>query len=170
MKTLRILILVLALSATTLSCKKDDDFLRITAFETQLAIAVSAYRVDAGLNDLAHNYDILSKEAKANAEGRASGAITDDKVYDDMLVRWHTVEDKLGVTNVSNESYLSAVINDPVNDANASLVATQLVEQWGSDSIGDVILKGDYTIQGPGEGKTSDGRTYVMLMLCKFTQ
>jgi uncharacterized protein YkwD len=154
----------------TLSCEKDEDFLRITAFENELHEAVNNYRTSNGLNELAHNFDILSREAKAHAQGRASGNISESQVQDDMEERWATVWDKLGINNVSNESYISAEIQDPITVDNASQIAAAVVDLWASDTIGEIILKGDYTIHGPGEGKTSDGRTYIMHMFCKFEQ
>jgi uncharacterized protein YkwD len=170
MKTIRTAIMILALSAIALSCEKNDDDIHISGFEDQIHKAVNTYRVENGLNELAHNYNVLSRESKAHAKGRADGSISDSQVADDMAERWHEVEDKLGVTNVSNEAYLSGAIADEITSANAIQIATALVEAWASDSIGDLILKGDYTIHGPGEARTSDGRTYVMHMLCKFNQ
>ena len=170
MKTVRTIISILALSAILFSCEKKEDNISITAFEDQLHKAVNNYRSAAGLNSLTHNFDILSKESKAHAAGRANGTIADDKVYEDIQQRWHTIEGKLGVNNVSNEQYLPAIVLEPITSANAGSVAAAVVNLWAADSIGKIILEGDYTIHGPGEAKTSDGRTYIMHLLCKFTQ
>jgi hypothetical protein len=168
MKAIKTIMAVLALGVIIFSCEKDE--LHITGLEEQLAKALSAYRDSMGLNTLAHNYDVLSREAKGHAEGRANGSISESQVYEDMQQRWIRVYDKWGINNVSNHENLSATITGEINSLNVVDVAKSLVWFWAADSIGRIKLLGDYTVQGPGEAKASDGTTYVMEMMCKFQQ
>ena len=161
MKTLRTCIMILALSSFVISCEKNEDFTQVSAFENQLHNEVNKYRVSAGKEELVLQF-IMVKEAKAHAVGRANGTISDADAAADMEIRWHTVEEKLGVPNVSNESYLSMQIT--------TQTAAEVVAIWAADSLGKIILEGDLTQSGPGTGTTSDGRTYIMHMLCKWTQ
>ena len=159
MRTLRTCIMILALGSIALSCEKDDDFTQVSAFENALHNEVNKYRKDNGFEkDLVLQY-IMVKEAQAHAVGLANGSITDPSA--DMNERWQTVENKLGVNNISNEAYFSYQTN--TEDAAAVVAAL------AADSVGLIILKGDYTQSGPGVGKTSDGRIYIMHMLCKYT-
>ena len=170
MKTIRTAGLIFALVAITLSCEKKDNELHISAFEDQLHKAVNAYRDSVGLNTLAHNFDVLSREAKGHAEGRANGNISESQVIADMEQRWIRVYDKWGIDNVSNHQNLRGTITGEITSLNVVEVARQMVMVWASDSIGKAILEGDYTVHGPGEAKASDGTTYVMHMMCKFSQ
>ncbi len=169
MRTIRTIITILALVAVSISCDKDNDDIHITGFEDQLHKAVNEYRVARGLNELAHNFDVLSRESKAHAEGRANGSIADNMIQNDMNERWHTVDDKLGVNNVTNQANMGSIVTGDITTGNAASIAAQVVANWADNPSGKVLLEGDYTIHGPGEGKTSDGRTYVMHMMCKFT-
>ena len=169
MRTIRTIVTILTLAAVLVSCKKNDDDLHITGFEDQLHKAVNDYRTSRGLNALAHNFDILSKEAKAHAEGRANGTILENMIQNDMNERWHTVDDKLGVNNVTNQAHMGSTVQGDITGGNAAAIAAQVVAQWAENASGKAILEQEATIHGPGEGKTSDGRTYIMYMICKFT-
>ena len=170
MRTIRTIITLLALAAIVLSCEKKDDQIHITVFEDQLHKAVNAYRDSAGLSTLSHNFDVLSKESKGHAEGRANGSISENQVYDDMEDRWIRVYDKWGINNVSNHKVLSGIVTGEINSLNAAAVAKDMVRIWASDPEGKIRLEGDYTVHGLGEAKASDGRTYIMHMMCKFQQ
>jgi uncharacterized protein YkwD len=161
MKAIRTCITILALAAIIFSCKKDDgDFVQVSVFENQLHNELNKYRTSQGLNELVLQY-IMVKEAQAHSVGRANGSIQDANVNADMNERWQTVENKLGVNNISNEVHLSVQIT--------TQTAAEVIGFWAADSLGQILLKGDYTQSGPGIGTTSDGRTYVMHMLCKYT-
>lgn len=151
--------MILALSTIVISCEKDDDFTQVSAFENALHTEVNKYRTSEGLNDLVLQF-IMVKEAQSHAIGLANGSITDPT--GDMNERWHTVESKLGVNNISNKAQIS--YQTDVQDAAAVVAA------WAADSVGQIILKGDYTQSGPGVGQTSDGRIYIMHMFCKWSE
>ncbi len=153
--------MILLLGAIFPSCEKNDEFTQVSAFENALHNEVNKYRQSQGLNELVLQF-IMVKEAQAHAVGRANGSITEADVYSDMMTRWHTVEGKLGVPNVSNETFISSEI--------MTSTAAEVVASWAADSIGKIILEGDYTQSGPGTGTTSDGRTYIMHMFCKWSE
>lgn len=162
MKTIRTSILILALSTILITCEKDDDFTQVSAFENELHNEVNKYREAENLNEQLVLQFVMVKEAQAHSIGRANGSISEQDVTADMNERWQTVENKLGVNQVSNEAYFSSQIT--------TQTAAEVVAAWAADSIGQIILKGDYTQSGPGIGMTSDGRTYIMHMLCKWTE
>ena len=151
--------MILALSTIAISCEKDEDFTQVSAFENALHAEVNKYRTSEGLNDLVLQF-IMVKEAQGHTIGLANGSITDPT--GDMNERWHTVESKLGVNNISNKAHIS--YQTDVQDAAAVVAA------WAADSVGQIILKGDYTQSGPGVGQTSDGRIYIMHMFCKWSE
>ena len=161
MKTLRTYILIFAMSTILVSCEKDDDFTQVSAFENELHNEVNKYRKAEGLKELVLQF-VMVKEAQSHSIGRANGSISDSDAAADMNERWHTVESKLGVNNVSNKAYVSAQI--------MTQTAAEVVVAWAADSIGQIILEGDYTQSGPGIGTTSDGRTYIMHMFCKWSE
>jgi uncharacterized protein YkwD len=162
MKTVRTCLIIFALSIIAVTCKKDDeDFTQVSAFEKALHDEVNNYRATQGLNQLTLQF-IMVKEAQAHARGRANGTISAADVQSDMMTRWNTVGSKLGVPNVSNEAYISTQIT--------TQTAAEVVAAWAADSVGKIILDGDYTQSGPGTGTTSDGRTYIMHMFCKWTK
>lgn len=171
MKTIRSILTILALAAITISCeKKDDDFLQITDFERKLHAAINNYRTGASLNELTHDYNVVSRESKGHSEGRANGTITDEMVGDDLNQRWQNIENKFGVNNVSNPAILLSMVTGDINSGNSAEVAASLVADWAADADTREDLEGDYTLVGPGEGRTSDGRTYVTIIFCKFEQ
>ena len=162
MKTFQTCLIILALSAIVISCEKDDeDFTQVSAFEKALHDEVNKYRASQGLSELVLQF-IMVKEAQAHAVGRANGTITEEGVIADMNERWHTVESKLGVNNISNKAQISSQITNQT--------AAEVVAEWASHPDGRSLLEGEYTQSGPGIGTTSDGRTYIMHMFCKWTE
>ncbi len=160
MKTIRTCIMILAMSALILSCEKDDDFTNVSAYEKALHDEVNNYRVSQGLNELVLQF-VMVKEAQDHAKGRANGSISEDDANDDINERWHTIEGKLGVNNISNEATISWQITTET--------AAEVVAAWVADPNGKALLEGDYTQSGPGIATTSDGRTYILHMFCKYT-
>ncbi len=162
MKTVRIFIWISAISLLLVGCKKEnDDFVQVSVFEKALHDEVNAYRASKGLNELVLQF-IMVKEAKEHANGRANGSISDEDAAGDINERWYTIEGKLGVNNISNEAYITSQIT--------TQTAAEVVAAWASDSIGRLILEADYTQSGPGTGMTSDGRTYILHLFCKYTE
>ena len=162
MKTFQTCLIILAMSAIVISCEKDDeDFTQVSAFENALHNEVNKYRASEGLSELALQF-IMVKEAQAHAVGRANGTIAEEDAAADMNERWHTVESKLGVNNISNEAQISSQIT--------TQTAAEVVAAWAANPDGKALLEGDYTLSGPGIGTTSDGRTYIMHMFCKWTE
>jgi len=162
MKTFRTCILILAMSAIVVSCEKDDeDFTQVSAFENELHKEVNKYRVSQGMSELVLQF-VMVKEAQAHARGRANGSISEETALGDIKERWNTVEDKLGAANISNEQSISSQIT--------TQTAAEVVAEWASHPDGRNLLEGDYTQSGPGIGTTSDGRTYILHMFCKWTE
>jgi uncharacterized protein YkwD len=160
MKTLRTFIMILAMSLIAISCEKDEDFTQVSSFENALHNEVNEYRKGQGFeNDLVLQF-IMVKEAQDHANGLANGSITDPA--GDINERWHSVESKLGVNNISNKANFSYQTD--------SQDAAAIVASWAADSIGHIILNSDLTQSGPGVGITSDGRIYIMHMLCKWSE
>lgn len=160
MKTFRTFIMILALAGITLSCEKEEDFTKVSVFEKALHDEVNKYRVSQGLDELVLQF-VMVKEAQEHARGWANGSITPDNANDDYQQRWHTIEGKLGVTNISNQW--------PIFDMITTETAAEVVAGWAADSAYNAIMKMDLTQSGPGIGTTSDGRTYILHLFCKYT-
>jgi uncharacterized protein YkwD len=162
MKAIRISIVILALGAIVVSCEKNnDEFTQVSAFEKALHDEVNKYRASMGLNELVLQF-IMVKEAKNHAIGRANGSISEADAEADIKQRWHTVEGKLGVTNISNESTIEWQIT--------TQTAAETVAEWTSSPEGRALIESDFTQSGPGTGTTSDGRTYILHMFCKWSE
>jgi len=153
--------MILAMGTIVLSCEKDEDFTQVSAFEKALHDEVNKYRAAQGLNELVLQF-IMVKEAQAHAVGRANGSISEADADADINERWHTIEGKLGVNNVSNEATISWQIT--------TQSAAEVVAEWAANPDGKKLLEGEYTQSGPGIGTTSDGRTYILHMFCKWTE
>ncbi len=149
------------MSAVMVSCEKDDDFTQVSAFEKALHDEVNNYRVSQGLDELVLQF-VMVKEAQEHSIGRANGSISEADADADIRERWHTIEGKLGVNNISNEATISWQIT--------TQTAAEVVAAWAADPNGKALLEGNYTQSGPGIGTTSDGRTYILHMFCKWTQ
>ena len=161
MKTHRAYILILVLGIIAISCEKDEEFTQVSVFEQQLHDEVNKYRAEQGLNELVLQF-VMVKEAQAHAIGRANGSISEENAIADINERWHTVESKLGVNNVSNEWTIRMQITTET--------AAQVVAAWAANPDIKEILDADLTQSGPGVGTTSDGRTYILHMFCKWTE
>jgi uncharacterized protein YkwD len=154
--------MIFALGSITLSCeKKDDDYTQVSVFEKALHDEVNAHRQSEGLNELVLQF-IMVKEAQALARGLANGSIAQEDLAAKLNESWHTIESKLGVNNVSNEVTITAQITNQT--------AAQVVAAWVADPEIKQLLEGEYTQSGPGTGTTSDGRTYIVHMFCKWTE
>jgi uncharacterized protein YkwD len=161
MKTHRTYILILILAIIVISCEKDEDFTQVSVFEKQLHDEVNKYRTSQGLNELVLQF-VMVKEAQAHAAGRANGSITQENAGGDINERWHTIESKLGVNNVSNEWAIQAQIT--------TQSAAEVVAEWVDNPEIKEILEDDFTQSGPGVGTTSDGRTYILHMFCLWSE
>lgn len=170
MRTIKTIITIFALAAIVVSCEKDDDNLHITDFERKIHIAINDYRKAVSLNELTHDYNVVSRESKGHSEGRANGTITDETASGDLNQRWQNIENKFGVNNVSNPAILLSLITGDTNSGTAAEVAADLVAGWAENPDTREDLEGDYTLVGPGEGRTSDGRIYITVIFCKFEQ
>ena len=153
--------MILALGAIVTSCEKDDDFTQVSAFESQLHNELNNYRKGKGLSELVLQF-VMVKEAQEHAVGWANGSINQDNYIADIEQRWHNVEGKLGVANISNERTILTQIT--------TQTAAEVVAEWAVDSTFASWMEEDLTQSGPGTGTTSDGRTYIVHMLCKWEE
>jgi uncharacterized protein YkwD len=161
MKTHRAYILILILGIIVISCEKDEDFTQVGVYEQQLHDEVNKYRASQGLNELVLQF-VMVKEAQNHATGRANGSITQENAVADINERWHTIESKLGVNNVSNEWAIQTQIT--------TQSAAEVVAEWVANPDIKEILEEDLTQSGPGIGTTSDGRTYILHMFCLWSE
>ena len=126
MKTHRAYILILALSVIVISCEKNEEFTQVGVYEQQLHDEVNKYRASQGLNELVLQF-VMVKEAQLHAIGRANGSITQENAVADINERWHTIESKLGVNNVSNEWAIQTQIT--------TQSAAEVVAEWEARGV-----------------------------------
>ncbi|KPK87631.1 MAG: hypothetical protein AMS27_01865 [Bacteroides sp. SM23_62_1] len=147
-KLIRFTILAAIISLICQTCKKDDEFYHITAYEENLHYYVNEYRKSKGLNELVLQ-PVMVIEAQANSVDWKNGGDPSTGLQD----RFETVIEKIGGT--SNGAITSIVYN---------LSADSVVHYWARDTIADKILLGTYTQSGPGIARGNDDKIYVTHM------
>lgn len=130
------------------SCKEDEDFTHVSAFEKQIHDLVNAYRSTQGLNELVLQF-VMVKEAQEHSADWAGGLLGDDPTQG-LTSRFLTIIDKIGGTET--DAILSVFGNVP---------ADTIVNYWINQAEMREILEGNYTQSGPGVATDEDGLLYI---------
>jgi uncharacterized protein YkwD len=147
-KLTRFSILAFFIALICQTCKKDDDFYHISAYEENLHQSVNEYRKSQGLNELVLQ-PVMVIEAQANSVDWKNGGDPSSG----LQARFETVIEKLGGTSYG--AITSMVYNLPPDS---------VVHYWSVDSIANDILLGEYTQSGPGVATGSDNKIYITHM------
>ena len=143
------LILFAILSATVISCKKDEDFTHVSALEQQIHDEVNNYRTSVGFSELVLQFSMV-KEAQEHSIDWSSGTLGDDPSTG-LTDRFQTINDKLG------GAYPKAILSSWSGQVDAQTI----VNSWINDTALVNILQAELTQSGPGTAKDADGKLYV---------
>lgn len=130
------------------SCKKDDDWYHISAYEEKLHRCVNEYRESQGKSQLVLQ-PVMVVEAQGNSKNWRDGSDPVSGLHE----RFESVIEKLGGTNYG------AITTIAYN-----LPADSVVDRWIADSATRVILLNVYTQSGPGIAFGDDNEIYITHM------
>lgn len=147
-RQIRYFILVLIIASVCHTCKKDDDFYHISAYEENLHYYVNEYRTSKGLNELVLQ-PVMVIEAQANSVDWKNGGDPSSGLQS----RFESVIEKLGGTSYGA---ITSIVNNLSPDS--------VVHYWQSDTVVNPILLGEYTQSGPGIARGSDDEIYITHM------
>jgi len=147
-KFIRIITLAVLITLICQTCKKDDDFYHISAYEEQLHYYVNEYRESQGLNRLVLQ-PIMVVEAQENSTDWKNGGDPSSG----LQTRFESVIEKIGGTS-------SGVITSLVYNVSADSV----VNYWIADSATHSVLIENYTQSGPGIAMGDNDAIYITHM------
>lgn len=152
---LRSFLVVCILCITVLSCKKDEPFYQVEAFEMELHHNVNKYRQSQGLSSLVFFQDLFVEARQQSAAWLNSGNPEEglDDRFNKILDNWKPV----------NLDVLLASINS--KDTTAARI---VVEGWLQDSLTRSIIKEDHIQSGPGIAQGSDGQVHITYFFMKI--
>jgi hypothetical protein len=139
-----------------LSCKKDEPFYQVDAFETELHRNVNKYRQSQGLSDLVFFHDLFVEARQQSAAWKNSGNPTEglDARMNKIIEHWEPV---------NPVDVLLATINS--KDTAAARI---VVEYWIQDSLSRAVLMDDHIQSGPGIAEGDDGTVYITHFFMKI--
>jgi uncharacterized protein YkwD len=140
--------LILLFVIICISCKKDDEWYHITAYEENLHRYVNEYRKSQGKNELVLQYVMVVEAQGHSKDWEASG----DPVTG-LQERFKTVIEKIGGTN--SAAITSIAYNLPPDS---------VVNRWIADTSIRAILLDVYTQSGPGIAEGDDNAIYITHM------
>ena len=140
--------LILIIVTICLTCKKDDDWYHITAYEEQLHKCVNEFRKSKGKNELVLQFVMVVEAQGHSKDWKNSG----DPVAG-LQERFDEVIEKIGGTNYG--AITSLVYNLPPDS---------VVNRWIADSSARAILLDVYTQSGPGIAEGDNNARYITHM------
>jgi uncharacterized protein YkwD len=147
-RKIHFLSLLLIIVTICLTCKKDDEWYHITAYEEQLHKCVNEFRKSQGKSDLVLQFVMVVEAQKHSKEWKDSG----DPVTG-LQEHFEVVIEKIGGTN-------SGAITSKVYN----LLPDSVVNLWIADSSTRDILLDVYTQSGPGIAEGENGAMYITHM------
>jgi hypothetical protein len=138
-----------------LSCKKDEPFYQVDAFEMELHHNVNKYRQSQEMSSLVFFQDLFVEARQQSAAWLNSGNPEEglDDRFDKIIEHWEPV----------NLDVLLASIN-----SKDTIAARIVVEGWLQDSLARNIIQEDHIQSGPGIAQGSDGKVYITYFFMKI--
>ena len=152
---IRTLVTICMLSIIVLSCKKDEPYYQVDAFELELHHNVNKYRQSQGLSDLVFFQDLFIEAREQSIAWKNSGNFNEglDARLDKIYEHWKPL----------NLDVLLSTINS--KDTTAARI---VVEGWIQDSLSQSILTGDHIQSGPGIAVDDNGKVYITHFFMKI--
>lgn len=147
-KKIRLILSITVIVIICFTCKKDDDWYHINAYEENLYHYVNEYRQSQG-KSLLNLQPVMVVEAQGHSKDwRESG----DPVTG-LQERFETVIEKLGGTNYGVITMIAY-----------GLSPDSVVNTWIADSTANAIMLNDYTQSGPGISEGDGNSIYITHM------
>jgi uncharacterized protein YkwD len=140
--------LILIIVTICLTCKKDDDWYHITAYEENLHRYVNEFRVSQGKSELNLQF-VMVVEAQGHSKDWKNSGDPDAGLQE----RFEEVIEKIGGTSYG--AIRSIVYN---------LSPDSVVNRWIADSSTRAVLLNVYTQSGPGIAEGDDNAIYITHM------
>jgi len=140
------------------SCKKDEPFYQVDAFELELHHNVNKYRQSQGISDLGDL--VFFQDLFIEARQQSAAYLNSGNPNEGMDARWEKIREHWQPVNFGA---LSSKINSKDTTA-----ARLVVEAWVQDSVARSIILDDYIQSGPGIAEGSDGWVYITYFFMKI--
>ena len=152
---IRTLLTICLVGIIVLSCKKDEPFYQVDAFEMELHNNVNKYRQSQGLSDLVFFHDLFVEARQQSTAWNNSGNPTEglDARMDKIMEHWKPV----------NLDVLLSTINS--KDTTAARI---VVEGWIQDSTINAVITDDHIQSGPGISVDDNGKVYITHFFMKI--
>jgi hypothetical protein len=151
----RTILTICLIGIIVLSCKKDEPFYQVDAFEMEIHHNVNKYRRSQGLSDLVFFHDLFVEARQQSTDWMNSGNYQQglDERLDKIIEHWKPV----------NLDVLLSTINS--KDTTAARI---VVEGWIQDSISQSIITDDHIQSGPGVAVDGNGKVYITHFFMKI--
>ncbi len=152
---LRTLLTIFLVGIIVLSCKKDEPFYQVDAFEMEIHHNVNKYRRSQGLSDLVFFHDLFVEARQQSTAWKNSGNPSEgmqarvDKIYE----HWKPVYFDVLLSTINGKDTTAARI---------------VVEYWIQDSAMSAVLRDDFIQSGPGIAQGDDGMVYITHFFMKI--
>jgi len=152
---IRTMLTICLVGIIVLSCKKDEPFYQVDAFEMEIHHNVNKYRRSQGLSDLVFFHDLFVEARQQSTAWKNSGNFDDglDARLDKIYEHWEPV----------NFDVLLSTING--KDTTAARI---VVEYWIQDSAMSAVLRDDFIQSGPGIATDDNGMVYITHFFMKI--
>ena len=152
---IRTLLAICMVGIIVVSCKKDEPFYQVDAFELELHNNVNKYRQSQGLSDLVFFHDLFVEARQQSTAWNNSGNPTEglDARMDKIMEHWKPV----------NLDVLLSTINS--KDTTAARI---VVEGWIQDSTFHAVITDDHIQSGPGVAVDDNGKVYITHFFMKI--
>lgn len=152
---IRTLLAICLIGVIVISCKKDDPFYQVDAFEMELHNNVNKYRQSQGLSDLVFFHDLFVEARQQSAAYLNSG-----NPNEGMDARWEKIRDHW-------QPLIFGALSSKINSKDTT-AARLVVESWVQDSTARSIILDDHIQSGPGIAEGSDGWVYITHFFMKI--
>jgi len=151
----RTMLTICLIGIIVLSCKKDEPFYQVDAFEMEIHHNVNKYRQSQGLSDLVFFHDLFVEARQQSTDWMNSGNYQQglDERLDKIIEHWKPV----------NLDVLLSTINS--KDTTAARI---VVEGWIQDSVSQSIITDDHIQSGPGVAVDGNGKVFITHFFMKI--
>lgn len=147
-KTFRLILFITIIITVCNTCKKDDDWYHISAYEENLHRYVNEFRQSQGKEKL-----VLQPVMVVEAQGHSKDWKESGDPVTGLQERFENVIEKLGGTNYG-----------AITSIAYGLSPDSVVNTWIADSTCRAILLNEYTQSGPGISEGDGNSIYITHM------
>ena len=152
---IRTLLAICMVSIIVFSCKKDEPFYQVDAFETELHRNVNKYRQSQGLSDLVFFHDLFIEARQQSTDWKNSGNPQQglDARMDKIIEHWKPVNLDMLLSTINSKDTAAARI---------------VVEGWIQDSTFRSVITDNHIQSGPGIAEGDNGEVFITHFFMKI--